>query len=109
QTLPGSGHGGPEFEKPAISALIQKFFDKYLKGADVEVELIPESEIAVKPPQPPAAQPAPVDKGMPATTNVPGAEYPKVYEDGRVTFQLKAPDVKTVKVQPRGADNGLGS
>ncbi len=49
QTLTGSGHGGPAFEKPEISALIQKFFDKYLKGADVEIELVPESEISVEP------------------------------------------------------------
>lgn len=54
QTLPGSGHGGPAFEKPEISALIQTFFDKYLKGADVEIELAPESKIAVEPPQPAA-------------------------------------------------------
>jgi acetyl esterase/lipase len=51
QTLPGSGHGGPAFEKPTISALIQKFFDKHLKGADAAFELIPESEIAVESPQ----------------------------------------------------------
>jgi acetyl esterase/lipase len=54
QTLPGSGHGGPAFEKPVISELIQKFFDKHLKGADVDIELVPESEIAVEPPKPAA-------------------------------------------------------
>jgi acetyl esterase/lipase len=73
QSLPGSGHGGPAFEKPAISDLIQKFFDKHLKGADVEIELVPESEIAVEPPQPASPAPAPPDDGKPRTTNVPRA------------------------------------
>lgn len=45
----------------------------------------------------------------PASSNVPGAEYPQVYPDGRVTFRLKAPDAKAVQVQPGGSDNGLGS
>jgi acetyl esterase/lipase len=54
QTLPGSGHGGPAFEKPAISAMIETFFEKYLKKVDVDIELVPESEIAVEPPQPTA-------------------------------------------------------
>jgi acetyl esterase/lipase len=54
QTLPGSGHGGPAFEKPAASKLIQSFFDKHLKGADIEIELVPASEIAVEPPRPAA-------------------------------------------------------
>jgi acetyl esterase/lipase len=54
QTLPGSGHGGPAFEKSAIGELIQKFFDKHLKGAGGDIELVPESEIAVEPRQPAA-------------------------------------------------------
>jgi enterochelin esterase-like enzyme len=48
------------------------------------------------------------DDAKPATSNVPRAEYPRVHSDGRVTFRLKAPDAKTVRVQPGGADNGLG-
>jgi acetyl esterase/lipase len=52
QTLPGSGHGGPAFGKPAVSALIQNFFDKHLKGANVKVELVPEADLAVEPPKP---------------------------------------------------------
>jgi enterochelin esterase-like enzyme len=55
-----------------------------------------------------AALPAPADDARPAATNVPRAEYPRVHPDGRVTFRLRAPDVKAVKVQPGGADNGLG-
>ncbi|MCX7008142.1 MAG: alpha/beta hydrolase [Kiritimatiellaeota bacterium] len=50
QTLPGSGHGGPAFGKPAAAKLIETFFDKYLKGADVKIELVPEAELAVPPP-----------------------------------------------------------
>jgi len=48
QKLPGSGHGGPAFSKPALTALIQTFFDKHLKGAAVQIELVPEDDLAVK-------------------------------------------------------------
>lgn len=50
QTLPGSGHGGPAFGKPAVLKLTQAFFDRHLKGADVAIELVPEAELAVEPP-----------------------------------------------------------
>jgi|JI6StandDraft_1071083.scaffolds.fasta_scaffold00620_12 acetyl esterase/lipase len=49
QTLPGSGHGGPAFGKPAIIQLMQNFFDKHLKGVDVKIELVPEGELAGAP------------------------------------------------------------
>jgi len=48
QTLPGSGHGGPAFGKPAAVKLIKMFFDKYLKGADITIELVPEADLAVR-------------------------------------------------------------
>jgi enterochelin esterase-like enzyme len=48
------------------------------------------------------------DDGKSASTNVPRAEWPRVHEDGRVSFRLKAPEAKSVKVQPGGSDNGLG-
>lgn len=48
QTLPGSGHGGPAFGKPAAAKLIATFFDKYLKGADIKIELVPEADLAVR-------------------------------------------------------------
>jgi len=51
QTLPGSGHGGAAFAKPAVIKLMATFFDKYLKGADVNIELVPEAELAVEPPK----------------------------------------------------------
>lgn len=51
QTLPGAGHGGPAFGKPAVNQLMQTFFDKHLKGADIEIELVPEGELAVAPPK----------------------------------------------------------
>ncbi len=54
QKLPGSGHGGPAFNHPALTALIRNFFDKHLKGADVELALVPEAELAVEPPKPKA-------------------------------------------------------
>ncbi|MEK6261260.1 MAG: alpha/beta hydrolase [Planctomycetota bacterium] len=51
QKLPGSGHGGAAFAKPAVVALMQNFFDKHLKGAAVNVELVPEADVAVEPPK----------------------------------------------------------
>ena len=50
QTLPGSGHGGPAFGKPALAVLVTNFFDRHLQGADVKVELVPEADLAVQPP-----------------------------------------------------------
>lgn len=38
------------------------------------------------------------DEGKPATTNVMGAEYPRVHADLSVTFRIKAPDAKKVQV-----------
>ena len=35
--------------------------------------------------------------GKPASTNVRGAEYPRVLSDGRVVFRIKAPEAKSVK------------
>jgi dipeptidyl aminopeptidase/acylaminoacyl peptidase len=56
QKLPGSGHGGPAFGKPALASLITTFFDKHLKRANVKLELVPEAELAVQPSRPPAAK-----------------------------------------------------
>lgn len=53
QKIPGAGHGGPAFNKPAVHQLSQNFFDKFLKGADVAIALLPEAELAVEPPKPP--------------------------------------------------------
>ncbi len=39
------------------------------------------------------------DEPKPASTNVMGAQFPKVHPDRRVTFQLKAPDAQKVAVQ----------
>ena len=47
QTLPGSGHGGGGFGKPQIHELMQNFFDKHLKAADLEIKLVPEAEVAI--------------------------------------------------------------
>ena len=51
QKLPGSGHGGPAFSKPAVTQLMLNFFDKYLKGADVQITLVPEAEVAIQRPK----------------------------------------------------------
>jgi len=42
QTLPGAGHGGPAFAKPAVVQLMHDFFAKHLQGAAVEIRLVPE-------------------------------------------------------------------
>jgi hypothetical protein len=34
-----------------------------------------------------------------AASNVPGAEYPRVHSDLRVTFRLRAPESRSVAVQ----------
>ena len=36
------------------------------------------------------------EQAVPATTNVPTAEYPRVYADGRVTFRVKIPSAQSV-------------
>ncbi|MFO0940727.1 MAG: alpha/beta hydrolase [Pirellulales bacterium] len=46
QTFPGAGHGGGAFSKPSVVLLTKKLFDKYLQGAEVNIELIPEAELA---------------------------------------------------------------
>jgi 1,4-alpha-glucan branching enzyme len=51
---------------------------------------------------------AQTDDSRPATSNVRGAEYPRVHNDLRVTFQIKAPEARKVQLQPCGDDNGLG-
>jgi len=40
------------------------------------------------------------DDSRPAPTNVRGAEDPRVDSDYRGTFQLKAPNAKSVQLQP---------
>jgi enterochelin esterase-like enzyme len=44
----------------------------------------------------------------PASSNLPGADYPRVDADGRVTFRVNAPKAHSVRVIPGGDDNGLG-
>ncbi len=46
QKFPGGGHGGGVFGKPEVIQLIASFFDKHLKGKNIELELIPEAELA---------------------------------------------------------------
>jgi enterochelin esterase-like enzyme len=36
-------------------------------------------------------------EGTPASTNIRGAEYPRILDDGRVTFRIKAPDAQKVE------------
>ena len=43
------------------------------------------------------AQSKPPDDSVPATTNVPGAEYPRITPDLRVIFRIKAPDAQKVE------------
>ena len=39
------------------------------------------------------------DDAKPASTNVPGQDYPRVYPDHRIAFRIKAPDAQKVQVQ----------
>ena len=48
------------------------------------------------------------DDSKPATSNVPGAEYPRIHSDLRVTFRVAAPGAQKVQLKPGGDDNGLG-
>jgi len=48
------------------------------------------------------------DDSRPATSNLPGAEYPRIHSDLRVTFRVSAPGAQKVQVIPGGDDNGLG-
>ena len=48
------------------------------------------------------------DGSKPASSNVLNAQYPRVHDDGRVTFRFTASGAKKVQLQPGGADNGLG-
>ena len=50
-----------------------------------------------------AAQPA--DDSQTPASSVPGAESPRIHSDGRVTFELHAPDARSIQVA--GGD-GLG-
>lgn len=38
-------------------------------------------------------------QAVPAATNVPSAEYPRVYADGRVIFQLRMPSAQSVQLE----------
>lgn len=51
------------------------------------------------------ARAVPAD-GRPASSNVPGREYPKIHDDLSVTFRVKAPDASRIQVVPR--NDGLG-
>jgi RNA polymerase sigma factor (sigma-70 family) len=44
----------------------------------------------------------PADHGQAASTNVPGADYPRVDDQRRATFRLFAPNARTVSVQVAG-------
>ena len=46
------------------------------------------------------------DDSKPASSNVPGAQYPRIHADLRVTFRVNAPAAQKVQVKPGG--DGLG-
>jgi acetyl esterase/lipase len=48
QRFPGSGHGGRMFGIPPVRLLVQDFFDKYLMGKAVTVELLPDSVVTLR-------------------------------------------------------------
>jgi len=44
-------------------------------------------------------QPQELTGSQPASTNVSGAQYPRVTSDLKVIFQIKAPDAQKVQIQ----------
>ena len=52
--------------------------------------------LALLAPPDPAQDPKPAE-GKPASTNIRGAEYPRIHDDLRVTFRIKAPDAQKVE------------
>ena len=52
--------------------------------------------LALLVPPDPAQDPKPAE-GNPASTNIRGAEYPRIHDDLRVTFRIKAPDAQKVE------------
>lgn len=46
------------------------------------------------------------DDSRPATSNVPGSQYPRIHPDLRITFRVNAPEARKVQVKPGG--DGLG-
>jgi len=46
QKFPGSGHGGPAFNYPAVHKLIQDFFDLHLRKIKVSVDLLSEDIVS---------------------------------------------------------------
>lgn len=51
QTLPGAGHGGLVFVRPAVTRLMQDFFDKFLQGEDRDIVLVPGGDVTVPAPK----------------------------------------------------------
>jgi enterochelin esterase-like enzyme len=47
-----------------------------------------------------------VDESVPASSNVPGSQYPRIHPDLRITFRVNAPDARNVQLKPAG--DGLG-
>ena len=50
---------------------------------------------------------APPDS-VPASSNLPGADYPRIHSDLRVTFRVSAPGAQKVQLMTGSDDNGLG-
>jgi len=45
QRFPGSGHGGPAFDYPAVRVLVKTFFDKHLRNTPAKIEPLPDSAV----------------------------------------------------------------
>jgi hypothetical protein len=46
QRLPGADHPSKAFYVSPVKELVERFFDKTLKGTDVKVEALPDEEVA---------------------------------------------------------------
>ena len=54
------------------------------------------------------AQAPTADDSKPASTNVGGAPYPRIWPDGRVTFRISAPEAQKVQIEPLNPPNPNG-
>jgi len=89
--IPGGGHDFKVW-KSDLYRIAQRLFREPAAAPAAETK-----QTETSAPQQDGAVSA-VDEGVPASTNVGRAQFPKVHRDLRATFSLKAPDAKQVQV-----------
>ena len=113
--IPGGRHDFKVWKSDLFHIAPLLFRDAPEGGVAAEKKPVATAQPDAKPVAAPAAAVAPAtvtpataaatDGSTPASTNVNNSAYPRVHPDGRITFRLKAPDAKTVRVV---SNYGLG-